>query len=326
MNPRAPSSPRVPEAVRFLPRPHCPACAHPDRETVADLPFAAPPLSTYLASFYGPAIVARLRGLPENRYRLARCAACGTHYQVDVPPADWLAEFYGAIQAPGDETVPTFIFDQRARELAMVARQLDASALPKRALDFGAGLGGWARLAHAAGFNVSVMDVATNAFPALEAAGIRCTLPFATDEHAFSLIHLEQVLEHLADPADTLNRLCARLAPEGILVLGVPHDPALAEKLRAPDWLAPKSDSASLNAVAPLEHLNAFSPLGLRQLAARFNLIELQPQGWTLHRADRLPADLRTRIATRLRRRLREQYQPAWALSQTVFLQRPAAA
>jgi SAM-dependent methyltransferase len=320
----SPSVPAAPESeTRFVVRTCCPACGCAERTLIADLPLTSPPLLTYLHDFYGADVVRRLPGLASQRYRLARCTRCDTHYQIDAPPPAWLAQFYASIQVPGEEPVPTFVFEQRARELAMVARQLDAARLPRTALDFGAGTGGWARLAQAAGFTVTAMDVATAAFPRLTAAGIHCTLPFATTASDFSLIHVEQVLEHLADPAGTLAQLVERLRAGGIIVAGVPHDPALADKLAAPDWLAPKHDRTSLNAVAPLEHLNAFSPAGLRSLGERFGLTSLEPHGWELRRPGQPAPSLRSQVGTRLRRRLREHYQPAWALTQTVFLQKP---
>jgi SAM-dependent methyltransferase len=309
---------------QFLARDHCPACASPDRDLVAELPLHLPPLSRHLESFYGSRLVGSLPGLATNRYRLARCRTCGTHYQIDAPSADWLAHFYRGIQEPGDEPVPTYVFEQRARELAMVSRQLDALGRPKKALDFGAGAGGWARLAQSAGYDVTIMDIAPGSFPRLSAAGIRCAAPFSIPDRDFSLVHVEQVLEHLPDPSATFGRLVEHLGPRGIVIVGVPHDPALPKKLLAPDWLAAKHEAASLNAVAPLEHLNAFSPAGFRLLGERHGLERLETQGWELHPAGRAPGHLRARIGRALRRRLRDYYQPAWALTQTLFLQRPA--
>jgi SAM-dependent methyltransferase len=301
-------------------RPSCPACGNSHRKIVADLPHDAPPLSTYLHTFYTPAVHPTLAGLEGGRHVVARCAGCGSHYQVMVPGEEWLGAFYGALPAMDRERQPTFVFAQRSRELVMLVEWCESRGAPLRALDFGAGRGDWARLAAAAGLEVTVMDVATDAFPSLRAAGIHCELPFGGPADRFGLIHAEQVLEHLPDPAGTVARLANLLAQGGILALGVPRDDGLDEKLRAPDWLAPKHSPASLNAVAPLEHLNAFTPSGLELLGKRHGLARVLPHGWSL-----LPEapSLRAGLRQFLRRRLRLEYHEAMALTQTQFFTRP---
>lgn len=312
-------------AADFVTRKSCPACRSTSGEVVVDLPYTEPPLSDYLTAFYGDAAAGQLGPIPSGRYRLLRCADCETTYQATVPPAAWLARFYALIQEPDESTWPTFLFEQQSREVAMLARALDEQGLPKKALDYGVGTGAWARLARAAGFDVTGMDVAEGSFARLAAEGIRCVTPFSVPDADFSLIHAEQVFEHLAFPDDVLRELTARLRPRGLVAIGVPHDPDLPEKLRTPDWLAPKTSPRSLNAVAPLEHLNAFSPAGLRRLAETNGLVPLDVRGWQLQHGAAAAVTVRDRLGSWLRQRLGDWYRPAWSLTQTVFWQKPAA-
>ena len=204
----------------------------------------------------------------------------------------------------------------------MMIELIERRGAPLRALDFGGGRGDWAHLARAAGLEVVVMDVASATFGELERWGIRCEKPLAGTACEFGIIHVEQVFEHLPHPASTLARLVPLLAPKGIVALGVPWDPQLAAKLRQPNWRAPKHSPVSLNAVAPLEHLNAFSPIGLHRLASRHGLAVLRTDGWDLP-TGLAPAGIspQRRLRGVLRAWLRDEYRPAFALTQTQFFE-----
>jgi SAM-dependent methyltransferase len=90
----------------------------------------------------------------------------------------------------------------------------------------------------------------------------------------FDLINAEQVFEHLPEPLDTLRHLSRGLKPGGLLRIGVPNGTGLKQSLAAWDWTAPKGSARSLNAVAPLEHLNCFTRTSLLVLAETAGLRE----------------------------------------------------
>ncbi len=84
----------------------------------------------------------------------------------------------------------------------------------------------------------------------------------------YEVLWLDNVLEHVLDPADLLRRCRALVKPDGVLVVDVPNDfSALQQHLLAsgqidrPFWV-----------VLP-DHLSYFNPAGLRNLAAA--------TGWT---------------------------------------------
>jgi SAM-dependent methyltransferase len=85
--------------------------------------------------------------------------------------------------------------------------------------------------------------------------------------HQFHFINTEQVFEHIPDPAGTLRHLLTALRPEGLIRISVPDGAGIRQRLREPDWAAPKFSAKSLNPVAPLEHINCFTHEALVRMA-----------------------------------------------------------
>jgi SAM-dependent methyltransferase len=297
-----------------------------------DLPYDAPPLRDYLQEFYRPYPRCDFAVLDGKRYRLADCASCGCLYQVEAPSPDYLSTFYQEGLYGGDAPLPAAVqpyeFEHAARELAMVVRFVEAQGVEPRVLDFGGGNGDWCRLAATAHLDVSSSDLSSHAFPSLEAAGIRCYSPSKLPRERFHFVHTEQVFEHVVDPLPVARGLWESLLPHGVLQIGVPYDPTVREKLRQPDWRAPKHTSRSLNAVAPIEHLNHFEPRSLDALARRAGFAPLNVDGWTLRdpSAAKERRTLRQWIARSLRTRLGEVHHPAHRLAQTRFYRKPGSA
>jgi SAM-dependent methyltransferase len=308
-------------------RASCPACGSGVRGIIAELPYDSPPISVHLREFYANNPGCDFAALAGATFRLADCRDCQCIYQVDLPDAAYLEHFYArglygtpAAQGPLDP----YQVEQSVRELMMVVRFLQPRVPRPRVLDFGTGDGAWARLAAAAGTQAHACDLSTHAFPQLGRLGITCHPPGELPAATFDLINTEQVFEHLAAPLAELERLARALKPGGVLKIGVPWDAQLRTKLAAPDWLAPKNSPASLNAVAPIEHLNHFEPQSLVRLAARAGLWPLEPAGWDLTdpaggRAAR--GGWRQRLGRRLRERLGATYRPHHPLTQTAFFQ-----
>lgn len=307
-------------------RPDCPACGHKDFAIIAELPLQSPPLSDYLRSFYRSPAREVAETLTGYTCRIAECRRCGTIFHEEVPRTAFLQEFYSALSAtesPSGQLHP-YREEQRFRELMMVARFLQPRVPQPRVLDFGTGDGTWARLAAAAGCKAEATDTSETAFPMLRACGVVCRPPTELLERHYDLINAEQVFEHLPDPITALTRLTGALRDDGVLKIGVPWDPRLREKLRVPDWLAPKHSSHSLNSVAPIEHLNAFTPAGLEQLGHRAGLSPLVVRGWELLMPDDKSRkwSWRKSLGQTLRRLLNEVHQPPYALAQTRFFVR----
>jgi SAM-dependent methyltransferase len=298
------SVPGVGEArVELVERAGCPVCGGRSASVRMDLPYDAPPIEQYLLSFYGGRLdPARLAG---ERYRLMRCPDCSLVYQRDVPAADFLAELYGElIDEPEAEL-------QRRRGLAVrrayasqVERAVSLFGLPSvelDVLDFGAGSGMWLRFAQAYGCRTAAVELTVGAGGTVPGAD-RTYAVDALPEAAFHYVNAEQVFEHLVDPALEMDRIARSLRPGGIVRVGVPSTTGLDPALAASDWSAPKGTARSLNAVAPLEHLNCYAGRSLQRLGVDGGLEPFRPPWRSYLVADFRPAELVAAVRDRVRR------------------------
>jgi len=295
---------------------------------MVDLSFSAPPISAYLEEFYRPYPLCDFEPLSGANYRLVSCKQCGCLFQNPVPSDNFLAKFYGeGLYGSPHKKSPSaepYLVEQMTRELMMVVRYLQPRASRPIVLDFGAGNGQWAKLASAAGLDTHASDLSEHAYPLLGSWGIVCHRQDKLPTSSFDFINTEQVFEHLPRPTEVLVRLVEALRPGGVLKIGVPHDPQIRRKLTQPDWLAPKNSPGSLNAVAPVEHLNYFESASLLAFCQRAGLLPMTVSGWGLFcsEAESQPRRLRARLASWLRHRLGDFHSPHFALTQTVFFRK----
>jgi hypothetical protein len=72
----------------------------------------------------------------------------------------------------------------------------------------------------------------------------------------FHFINAEQVFEHLVAPAQVMQWLAGSLVHGGLLRISVPNGAGVESLVAQADWAASKGSPRSLNAIAPLEHIN----------------------------------------------------------------------
>lgn len=302
-----------------------------DRRVLAALPYATSPLADYLRMFYAAYPHCDFRPLHSARYQLFECVRCGCAFQDPVPDDDYLERFYGqGLYGAGSSSdrhpVDPYHIQQTIRELMMIVRYFQPRVPRPRVLDFGTGDGQWALLAAACGLETHASDLSDHAFAMLNSRGVTCHRRNQLPPDHFDFINTEQVFEHLPDPFQQLAVLRRSLRNGGIIKIGVPHDPRLRTKLRQPDWKAPKNSPASLNAVAPIEHLNHFEPASLQAMASRAGMEPLAVLGWNLVSSTQQAAAraLRPRFVRWVRARLGDAYRPHHPLTQTTFFHVPS--
>lgn len=95
-------------------------------------------------------------------------------------------------------------------------------------------------------------------------------------EFSFDFINTEQVFEHLAQPLETLMHLKSALKPGGVVKISVPYTGDIDFRLKTMNWTAKKGSRESLNAVAPLEHINCFRRNSIIKMGKKVGLREIQ--------------------------------------------------
>jgi SAM-dependent methyltransferase len=267
----------------FVQRSVCPGCGSSHIANLYDTPYTEPPIRDYLAWYYkgvGPGV--ELEYLNGARYILDECQACRLIYQKEIPGTELLQRLYErwldpdiVRQTERRERGPEYYL-RIATEINRVLKFLGAPASEIAFLDFGMGWGHWCLLARGFGcsaFGVELSDVrSANA----EQMGITVMARNALPIEKFDFINAEQVFEHLADPLGTLLKLAKALKPGGVIRLGVPAVRDIKARLGRCDWNAQDRTPNSLNAVAPLQHINCFNYRSLHTMGVAAGLCELE--------------------------------------------------
>ncbi len=137
---------------------------------------------------------------------------------------------------------------------------------PGRAIELGCSHGGFAAMLGAAGFDAAglevspwIVDFARQAFsiPVFQGPLEQQPIP----EGTYDLVALMDVLEHLADPLETLRSVARILSPGGLVAIQTPAYPAgkSLDELKA-------SSAPFLDMLLPGEHLYLFSSQSLQRI------------------------------------------------------------
>lgn len=260
--------------VVLVERECCPVCNAPAPEPLLDLPYDSGRIAKYLTDFYGGRL--NTTGLRGARYRIAQCSSCTLVYQVGVPTEPFLQHIYGdaALADPAHIARIRGLDVRRsyAHEIERFIIHFGGEPAAVSVLDFGSGTGLWLQMASAFGCRTSAAELSATGRERAHVAGHETWGPLELPESAFHYVNAEQVFEHLVDPATVLRNICRSLLPGGIVRINVPNGSDILDRLGWDDWEAPKGSQRSLNAIAPLEHVNCFSAHSLGRLGSESGL------------------------------------------------------
>ena len=259
-------------------RTHCPACQSDLFEAYYREPLDSPAITAYMARHYHGKARWRFTGCD---YEVARCTACGLHFQPLVPTRDLLCEIYDEwLPASERAEVATHyrLKDYRylAGQLQFLLQHLNRPSHTVDVLDFGFGWAEWSKMAMAHGCNVSGAELSQARIDYGRSIGMRIVDGAALPDGAFDIIQSEQVFEHLVEPGEVLRRLARALKPHGVIKVSVPNAAKALARLRKarslgelpPDLVMP---------VHPLEHINCFTHASLVAMGAQAGLKPLRP-------------------------------------------------
>lgn len=265
----------VEPAVHFVERQDCPVCHSTALLTIMACDFADDPIATNIRDFYGRN-PERLRGW---NFQLDQCTRCDCLFQRWMGDEAFLEELYtywleGHISDDPDSYGPwqTILAEPRksrdGQEIIMAAACLGKPVEGLRTLDYGMGFGTWARVALALGTDSRGFELSSTcvAYARGKGVGIISQEDLDRGGNNFDYINSEQVFEHIGNPGDEAKRLAANLRPGGLLKVAVPSGIGMVDRVRRGTWSAAKYSKDSLNAVQPLEHINAFTRKTMEEL------------------------------------------------------------
>ncbi|MCE9613224.1 MAG: class I SAM-dependent methyltransferase [Lentisphaerae bacterium] len=262
----------------FIRRERCPCCHSRDVRTLRRAPYADGPLKDYLDRFYAVVGGVDHRFLAGSDFVANVCADCGAVYQEEIPNGELMHQLYDVWMEPrkvlaleeAGYDLQHYVY--LGRQVEMVLRHFGVLPGGLTFLDFGMGWGHWCRFAKAYGCRTFGLESSPVRIEYARGQGIEVLSYAELAQHRFHMINAEQVFEHLTDPLDTLTMLRERLHPQGLIWIGVPDGADILARIEKWNWSAPKGSAESLNPLAPLEHLNCFTPDALVTMAARAGL------------------------------------------------------
>jgi hypothetical protein len=191
-----------------------------------------------------------------------KCPKCGHFWYRNQPQPKDLAAMYAARQLSVTYTSPSREPTSRMLKEMQGMRRLFESNSSPTLLDYGSGFGRWARAATQAGFTVT-------AFEPSATRGAEEKTPFelvhdlcAIKGRRFDAVQLEQVLEHIPDPLQTLRMIRDFCHSQTILRVTVPN--LLRSQEGRAIWREWPFDGERPHTLAPFEHLHGFTPKSLR--------------------------------------------------------------
>ena len=261
----------------FVLRDKCPACNSTNLKNIYESEYNQPPIRNYLERFYGPQGGVDFDSLQDALYCLCVCTDCDLIFQREIPNKILMEKLYEtwidpkrALATHKNNKVLNSYYNH-SYELTHIISYLNKNPIELKFLDFGMGWGDWALMAKAFGCQSFGMEISPERIRYAKSNGVEVLDRNTVSQHQFDFINTEQVFEHLANPFETLCELKKVLKVNGILKISVPKSKKIDRKIEQIDW---SNCVVSVNAIAPLEHINCFRKLSLLNMAKRAKMKE----------------------------------------------------
>jgi 2-polyprenyl-3-methyl-5-hydroxy-6-metoxy-1,4-benzoquinol methylase len=177
--------------------------------------------------------------LSDETFRLICCNECGLNHTDPMLPAAESAAFYPK-DARSDQSMAWTLFSSVLNHKKY--RKIVGNSKAGKILDIGCGNGSLLSLFKRENWVVHGVEISKTRFESakkelpLESI-YNCTVEEAKFEsNYFDVVVLNHVLEHIADPNDSLKEINRVLKPSGLLYLSVPNISSLQFKVAKEDW------------------------------------------------------------------------------------------
>jgi SAM-dependent methyltransferase len=201
----------------------------------------------------------------KNGCQIYRCHSCGTLYSERSQLS------YDGYYDESNLTVPDFI----NHRLDEVFQHLQVYRKVNRILDVGCGAGSLLQAARRAGWNAEGLEISQSAADYVRSLGFEVfqgdlsSAPYP-DNH-FDVVTASELIEHVADPLTMLEQIERIIRPGGLLWATTPNALSFSSRMLGVNW----------STVCPPEHLQLFSPNGVRKLIERagFQRVQVKSRG-----------------------------------------------
>lgn len=178
-------------------------------------------------------------------FSIRECVPCGFHFTSPRPDQDAIGEYYLSEDYISHAAKATSLKDRiyhsvRRRAIRGKHKLIRKYHSTGNVLDLGCGTGDFLAYLKQHNYNVQGVEVSQQARRQAEQKG----LPVAVDLNSvpaksqFEVITLWHVLEHMADPRQTLKQLHARGTDDALLVIAVPDRSSWDCDHYGPQWAA----------------------------------------------------------------------------------------
>jgi SAM-dependent methyltransferase len=217
-----------------------------------------------------------------KEFDIYRCESCGTGFLNRPPAMQWLQSIY---QYSGQALTQAITLDDvLTRETEFPNCKVDAERMSYladwfnisgygKALDIGSGFGFYTQALRKLGYrtvSINPGEYENEVFRNLNGdEPLAVMFESYESSEQFGVVMMSQVLEHLLEPDQAINKVAGLLAPGGVLACAVPNYDSFIVKLLG------TKDNACL--WVP-EHVNYFSEEGLRVLVERngFSVVKVE--------------------------------------------------
>jgi hypothetical protein len=243
---------------------NCPACQHDTVKVVATLD--AQKRARFLEfdqRKYGGLLQTWLDRVEPMVTGCPRCGHCW--YRVQPSP-EQLMQMYAAARpfSAASENPDAGASARRLQEMTRLRAVVGRERAKPTLLDYGSGHGRWTVAAAKAGFRVTAFEPSTERSESTQPGFELVHDLKALRGRRFDAIQLEQVLEHVSDPLQTLRGLRDLCSSTTVIRVTVPN--LLRAQEGSEVWQRWPYDGSSPHILAPFEHLHAFTPRSLRLL------------------------------------------------------------
>lgn len=201
--------------------------------------------------------------LQKMNYTIAECNQCQFIFQKEILSDfgmkllynqwldnDLLQEFYS--KQPYNKTEETIL---------RILKKSKKKNTSLKILDFGAGYGNFCSKALKLGFQTYAFDLSSDKTEMIDKIGVITISNLEKFKDYFDIIWVNQVFEHISDPASVIDKLQECLFENGILFISTPNCKGIKKIIRE-KGLSPEL----FEKLSPHQHINAFTHTTLMNL------------------------------------------------------------